>query len=138
MPKRTVDSCLTVYTKDVLQHRTGCYTGTITWTWDSRNQSSIGYAVDWPNESVRLRYGDPDGSNPVDLRIALVSTFVRNGGKRWWFSCPLLCEGLPCRRRCSSLNLPRGADYFGCRSCHNLTYRSSQNAHGWSRVLQRL
>jgi hypothetical protein len=49
------------------------------------------------------------------------------GGLRWWFTCPLMVNGVPCGRRVRKLH--RRARYFGCRICHDLTYRSCQTAH---------
>jgi len=71
-----------------------------------------------PHEGERLRY-----------HVELVSTVPRFGGLRWWFVCPLVVNGVPCRRRVGKLYLPGGASYFGCRRCYDLTYTSSQEAH---------
>ncbi|MCI0460572.1 MAG: hypothetical protein L0Z62_26765 [Gemmataceae bacterium] len=35
-------------------------------------------------------------------------------------------DGVPCLRRVAKLYLPPGVPYFGCRTCHNLTYESAQ------------
>ena len=43
------------------------------------------------------------------------------GGERWWFTCPLKVNDVNCNRRVGKLYLPPGANYFGCRSCHELT-----------------
>ncbi|MCI0625457.1 MAG: hypothetical protein L0387_28065 [Acidobacteria bacterium] len=48
------------------------------------------------------------------------------GGVRWWFRCPLVIKGKPCRRRVGKLYLPYGRSLFGCRHCHQLTYQSVQ------------
>jgi hypothetical protein len=69
--------------------------------------------------------------------VDLVSTAPHFGGLRWWFLCPLIVDGVPCRRRVGKLYLPPRADYFGCRRCHDLTYTSSQEAHG-DAVLRRV
>jgi hypothetical protein len=47
----------------------------------------------------------------------------------WWFRCPLVVAGVPCRGRCRKLYLPPGARYFGCRRCHQLTYTSCRESH---------
>jgi hypothetical protein len=60
------------------------------------------------------------------------------GGKRWWFICPLIVHGIACNRRAGKLYLPPGARYFGCRKCHDLTYRSRQEAHQAERFIARL
>jgi len=51
---------------------------------------------------------------------------------RWWFICPLIVNGRPCRRRVAKLY--GNGRYFGCRTCKGLVYRSSQEAHQGERV----
>ncbi|WP_145244120.1 hypothetical protein [Urbifossiella limnaea] len=77
--------------------------------------------------SVGLRYalaGDPKAV--IDYRVSLVTTACHLGGRRWWFQCPLVRGGTPCRRRVRKLFLV--GRYFGCRGCHDLTYRSRQQS----------
>jgi len=59
------------------------------------------------------------------VAIPLQKTFLCSGGHRWWFTCPIT----DCGRRVGVLYLPPGGDFFGCRHCHDLTYRSSQESH---------
>jgi len=73
---------------------------------------------------------------PVELPILLTPTYPHLGGKRWWFICPLVINGVECNRRVRKLYLY--GRYFGCRHCHNLTYRSSQEAHRFERFDLRL
>ena len=56
-------------------------------------------------------------------RISLTTTGLRNGGNRWWFICPQCQE-----RRCYKLYLRPDRPELACRSCHNLTYMSSQQS----------
>jgi hypothetical protein len=88
-----------------------------------------GLAVE-PSGRRRLLLGHLEGrgsaAKPVTYAVALTATPCRFGGERWWFQCPLVLAGVPCRRRCRILYRPRGARFFGCRRCHNLTYRSRQ------------
>jgi len=58
--------------------------------------------------------------------LEMVTVPCRFGGLRYWFICPLVKEGRPCRRRVGKLYLSPGATYFGCRHCYNLTYESCQ------------
>jgi hypothetical protein len=58
--------------------------------------------------------------------IELDRTHCHFGGLRYWFLCPRLQGGFPCRRRVRVLYLPPGSSLFGCRTCFNLTYRSCQ------------
>jgi len=45
-------------------------------------------------------------------------------GFRWWIKCP------SCNRRVKKLYRPPANTIIACRHCHNLTYHSSQQAHG--------
>ena len=60
----------------------------------------------------------------ISYGIRLESTLVRAGGIRWWFNCPLTVGKHRCGRRSAKLYLH--GRYFGCRNCHDLTYRSCQ------------
>jgi hypothetical protein len=68
----------------------------------------------------------------------VTSTVPRFGGLRWWFVCPLAVNGRDCGRRVGKLYLPDGARYFGCRRCHDLVYRSSQQARKPGALLFRI
>jgi len=84
--------------------------------------SSISYELSTHelNGWVQLEYTLPDRGERLNYKVDLQTTKPRFGGLRWWFTCPL--EG--CGRRVRKLYL-RGR-YFGCRVCHDLTYRSAQ------------
>jgi hypothetical protein len=93
-------------------------------------RASIGYEVRTDRDGtgwLRLRYTLTRTREEVNCRIALATTRPHLGGLRWWFICPLAVNGRVCRRRSGKLYL--GGRYFGCRVCHKLTYRSSQEAH---------
>jgi hypothetical protein len=47
----------------------------------------------------------------------------------------LIVGDVACNRRAGKLYLPSGARYFGCRKCHDLTYKSCQEAHQLERLL---
>ena len=64
----------------------------------------------------------PESKRQIDYKVSLVTTQPHFGGLRWWFACP----NAQCGRRVSKLYRPPGEDYFLCRHCHNLVYRSSQ------------
>ncbi len=57
---------------------------------------------------------------------------------RWWFACPLVVNGRACGRRVRMLYLPPNGRYFGCRGCHDLTYRSCQESHQYDRLTARI
>ncbi len=94
--------------------------------------SSIGFFVsidsDIPGRSyIILTYSctnpfSGEQSN-LDYKIGLTTTPSGPGGVRFWFRCPLVVNDVPCRRRVAKLYLPPNSHYFGCRKCHNLTYR---------------
>lgn len=92
--------------------------------------SVIDVNVEWKDERriVTLNYYDRLGEQ-VQVSILLQSTPAHFGGLRWWFTCPLVKGEIACNRRVANLYLPPGERYFGCRTCHQLTYHSSQTAH---------
>jgi hypothetical protein len=67
-------------------------------------------------------------------RVQLLSTQLHLGGVRWWFACPRRLNGASCNRRIGKLYLPPGESRFGCRRCHALTYKSSQESHRYDRL----
>jgi hypothetical protein len=96
---------------------------------------SIDYEADTRNRAdawIRLQYNR--NGEALDYRIRLTTTAMPWGGVHWWLTCPLMTHNRPCQRRCWKLYLPPGARYFGCRSCYNLTYASSQEAHRYDEI----
>lgn len=67
--------------------------------------------------SVQLKYYDGWQKRQIDQRVQLTITNCNYGGVRYWFICPL-----ECKKRIGVLYLHNNE--FGCRQCHNLTYRS--------------
>jgi len=110
--------------------------GRLTWTRGDRCAGSVGYCVDMgpdgPALTLHYRWRDEED---IRLPTYLQATRPALGGRRWWFTCPLVVAGVPCNRRVGRLYLPPGARYFGCRHCHRLVYRSSQEAHQAERAL---
>jgi hypothetical protein len=113
------------------------------WQWyggRTREQgSAIGYEVNTLDPAapwLRLRYTFAATGQAVDYTIRLSVTYPRFGGLRWWFHCPLLARGSPCRRRVRKLYLPPLGRYFGCRHCHELTYTSCQESHKHDRLFR--
>lgn len=137
--KETVEESLVVAIKDLRNRLYGGAAGTLTWTWADTNKVSIGYYVtgtpDSPTVTVHYRWRDTEN---VNISVRLDTTPTQFGGRRWWFICPLIVGGVACQRRAGKLYLPPRARYFGCRKCHDLTYRSSQEAHQTERLFGRL
>jgi hypothetical protein len=137
--KDTVEDSLVVGMKELRKRLFAGATGSITWIRTSGGKSSIGYYVTGCTDrpTVHLHYRWLDKEN-VDIPVRLEAMPTQFGGRRWWFICPLIARGIACNRRAGKLYLPAGAKYFGCRECHDLTYRSSQEAHQTERVFRRL
>jgi len=114
-------------------------TGTLGWNLPHGEEATIRYHIthihDHPHVILdyRIRKGE-DAWTPIEIPVRFQSTPTQFGGLRWWFTCPLVAHGIPCNRRAGKLYLPPRARYFGCRKCHELTYRSSQEAHQTERV----
>jgi hypothetical protein len=79
--------------------------------------------------ALRLNYTTTDSNEEktrLEYDVLLDETACFLGGSRRWFMCPLYVNGQKCRNRCRYLYRPPGSIYFGCRSCHDLTYESRQ------------
>jgi hypothetical protein len=101
-------------------------TGPVTWTrCRGETTSRISLTTDLSDAGrpvARLSYSV--SGVPFEYPVHLTTTRPHYGGTRWWFLCPLSRYGRPCGRRVRKLYL--GGRYFGCRDCHDLTYRSRQ------------
>lgn len=112
--------------------------GTLTWT------SCSGQAL--ASASYILEHVGPDNGllrlvfiveaqgrqGVVESQIPLKPERPHYGGRLWWFMCPR------CGGRARKLYMPPDEMRFGCRCCHDLTYRSSQESHTLSGVFNRL
>lgn len=101
--------------------------GAIQWTDQLGNKSSIGITilVEGAGGHIHFNYlqTESDGTKKdFDYDIRLTSTPCNFGGKRFWFICPLSKDGAYCGKKVGVLY--KAGDYFGCRHCYNLTYRS--------------
>jgi hypothetical protein len=74
-------------------------------------------------EEVVFTY-DTNGCE-IEENIEIVSTPspLRRSVPRYYFLCPGW-DDVPCQKRVGKLYLPPAEDYFLCRACHDLTYRS--------------
>jgi hypothetical protein len=93
-----------------------------------KNTASVSYllTVEANAGTLRLMYSMKSANADLDYSVRLVTTPCHLGGVRWWFICPLSRNGVGCGRRVRKLYLC--GKYFGCRHCHNLTYRSCQES----------
>lgn len=137
--KTTVEESLAVSIRDLQLRQFRNAVGTLRWSSNTGKQWEVGYLLTWGDDEplavLSYRWG---GAEDVTIRIELEATPARFGGWRWWFTCPLVCNGRACPRRAGKLYLPPGGKYFGCRVCHGLTYRSAQEAHQDERLFARL
>jgi hypothetical protein len=132
--KRVVESCNAIDTTDLNRWRllkAGTNrAGSLEWRRGNEKEpsSSVGYtlAVESGAGTLWLQYQVGQPAERFDYPVRLVTTGCHLGGVRWWFICPLSVGGVGCGRRVRKLYL-RGK-YFGCRHCHNLAYRSSQES----------
>ena len=134
--KTTVEESLTMDMKYFRRHLVVGSSGSVTWPGPEGRKPSMGYAVSGGDDRriATLHYRWRDKEN-ISIPVRLTPTPTQFGGPRWWFVCPLIVGGITCNRRVSKLYLPPGAKYFGCRKCHELTYRSSQLAHQDERLV---
>lgn len=118
---------LQVFKKNIHSGRVG----QITWRREGKVVSGIGYRVSgesespssiWLNYTITKINGE---KRDVDYPIRLTTTSLPWGGLRYWFICP----GAGCGRRVSVLYLANGQDYFVCRHCNCLSYRSRQEGY---------
>ena len=134
--KTTVEDSLSIGIGDFRGRIYPRSAGKFTWTWAGDNTASVGYLVTWESGGPRvtLHYRRQDEKD-IRVPIRLQTTPTNFDGERWWFTCPLIVGGESCGRRVGKVYLPPGARYFGCRQCHELTYRSCQEAHQAERLL---
>src|SRR5215510_10451383 len=134
--KRTVEACLSLDISQLLSRlqvsAASHSSGTLKWVHPHTDEplGSCAYEVDTTNREhawlcLRFEYRRPGNPPvPVLVRVTLTATAQFFGGLRWWGICPLGCG-----RRIRKVYLPPTEQSFGCRRCHNLTYRTCQESH---------
>jgi hypothetical protein len=75
------------------------------------------------NEEVKLTYDTTRSKIEESIEIVSTGSPARHSAKRFYFLCPGW-DDAPCQKRVGKLYLPLGEDFFRCRACHDLTYRS--------------
>lgn len=110
-------------------HRCGVY------QWGKRSWVCFESQMTAGGPALRLMYFVRGGER-LDYLVRLATTTPHFGGIRWWFLCPLVLNGNACSRRVGKLYLPPGANYFGCRHCHQLTYLSTRKSRAYERALR--
>lgn len=133
--RKTVEDCLVIDITFLSKKRClyNGMQGSITWEslW-GEVRNSVGISVVIPVDQqqqgfVWLSYAtthwQSENRSEQSYSVRLESTSCHYGGKRFWFTCPLLVNSKPCERRVGKLYLLPGGKYFGCRHCWNLTYK---------------
>jgi hypothetical protein len=130
--KLTVEECLRLTIFGFKFYLRAGYSGSIHWKRGNEVMGSITYdiqGVDSPDK-IQLAYTITDRltgeQTNFDYAVQLQTTPLPWGGVRYWFTCPLVLDGLAVPARVGVLYLPPGGLYFGCRHCYNLTYQSAQ------------
>lgn len=143
LTKTTVEECLTLdinrLVKDGLLYADIDTSGTLTWrntrTGKEVAQCAFGVNTIDPSSSwIRVSYSLEERGAIISYKIGLQTTRPNFGGVRWWFTCPLSKNGVPCKRRVAHLHIPPGDEYFGCRHCYDLTYTSCRESHRFDRL----
>lgn len=132
MKKTTVERCRSISVSFLRKYDYFCgyNSGGVSWSRDEEIIARIGVIVSvMGNENyVKFSYTMPDQSPEeqasYNYKVSLTTTPCHFGGVRYWFVCPLTTEGVYCGRRVGTLYLPPGGNYFGCRHCYNLSYKS--------------
>lgn len=123
--KTTVERCLYLSVAEFKGCINLSVSGDISWVNQQTGEqlSSIYYRLLPETDSepmLILSYKSDSGE--VHEPVSFQKTYPYFGGVRWWFTCPV------CKRRVGKLYLPVKARLFGCRRCHNLTYKSCQES----------
>lgn len=111
------------------------WTGSWIWSCDGKETARIGISVRGGSLQLSYRYRK-NGSEwePVDQRVPVVWRPCRFGGRRPYFRCCGVVNGLECNRTVTRIY---GADkFFLCRHCYRLSY-GSQHEDRWDRALRR-
>jgi hypothetical protein len=137
--KAIVEDCLSLdanrWMREGILSDSSVRSGSWQWTYKDASQFVVNYQVmisEMDDPAVRLSYswvwpatGEKDSA---DYWVRLAATPQHFGGRRWWFSCPVTVNGVACNRRVAKLHLPPNGRTFGCRHCHELTYKSCQES----------
>jgi len=132
--RNTVEECWSIEISWLKKHGylEGYQWGTIEWkNWRGEVTGSIGIQSEvncgLGVDAIKLNYTQKSNrtqeKEELDYKIQLTTMPCNFGAVRYWFICPLVIDGHPCQHRVGKLYLPPNSKLFGCRHCHNLTYR---------------
>jgi len=112
-------------------HRGPSMLWTCRWNEGGR-ESSMGYELirNRYDRSLRMRfrYKVPADRNrsesTLDYTVALRVSRSYKGKVWYWFVCPLIINGKPCKRWVRNLYFLPNSEYFGCKHCRDMMVRS--------------
>jgi len=129
-----VEDCLCF--NAVVLNRTGVFTSSFEsrWTYQfGRSGNTVSYTVvELPGVAMGLHmdHGASVGAStgPYSTRylIEITSSRCTFGGRRFWFRCPMMHDGVSCDRKVLCLYLPPDGQMLGCRFCYDLRHESCQ------------
>ena len=133
----TVENCLALDVNRL--RRDGClkpgWIGTRRWMQDGKEAARIGLRAEEGRVQLSYRVQVDRGEwQDIEESIPLMWQPCRFGGRRPYFVCPGVVNGVPCRRRVEKL-YKVGRDFL-CRHCHGLSY-GSQSEDRYGRALRR-
>ncbi len=97
--------------------------GEIFWG-ENGSEGSIGYKLWLTPDMPRLALSYTVGEEKKEIKyvIPLIQSDCNFGSTRFWFQCSVYTNGERCGRRVGVLY--KAGDYFACRHCYDLTYKS--------------
>jgi hypothetical protein len=99
----------------------------ISWSRGGKPSGSIGIRAEESRLVLNYNWlGKDDEWEVVTESVILSRTSCHYGGKRHWFICPGIRNGVPCQRRVAKLY--GAGKYFLCRHCYDLAYQSQRES----------
>lgn len=123
--KTKVEHCKRIRVHQLLEGLINKELGVLTWNDGSSVSFALRYFKNRKYLHVCYKEHKSEGrTQEFEHVVVLTRTPCHIGGYRYWLTCPLMVEGKSCRNKVSILYKPPSKDYFGCRHCHGLIYRS--------------
>jgi hypothetical protein len=116
--KYCVEDCLKLPVKAITKYPAG-FQGWVKWSTGEEERGRIDF-LRLTDFSMRLSYKVK--GQAVAYTVSINTTPLPWGKPRLWWTCP----NKNCGRRVAHLYIAPGGQYFLCRHCYNLTYRSTQ------------
>ena len=127
--KATVEGCISLDVRYLSRHGLLGIGSTCSLSWtasDGENLASVKVHVNPSLVIVAYRYRGPGGEGKdVEEHLQLTWTDC-TFGRRTWFVCPGVVQGVICGRRVAKLYL--NGVYFLCRSCCDLVYQTQRGS----------